>query len=243
MHADGSRVENGVEFFGAQGESRNGFASDGASEFAGLLFAAGADRDLRACAGESDGGSASGTSGAEKEDAALGEVELFFERAEDADVVGVRTGERAVGADDDGVDGADVGGEVVAMIEVFEDCLFVRDGDAEAAKAEVGDSFEKVGEAVDEEREIDGVDFFCGEGGIVEERGERVADGIADHAEDAGAAVELMRAVKMFEVVEVDLTGSGGCADGGVFESAAVLECKDAGGQADFAHGDGDAIF
>ena len=170
-------------------------------------------------------------------------MEFLFERAEDADVVGVRTGERSVGADDDGVDGADVGGEVVASVEVFEDCLFVRDGDAEAAKAEVGDGFEKVGEAVDEEGEVDGVHFFGGEGGIVEERGERVADWIADHAEDAGAAVELVSAVKMFEVVEADLAGSGGRADGGVLKGAAVLKREDAGGKTDFAHRDGDAIL
>src|ERR1700761_3624198 len=112
MHADGSGVDDGVEFFGAQSEAWDGFAADGAGKFAGLLFATGADGDLRAGASECDGGGASGASCTEEEDAALGEVELFFERAEDADVIGVRTSERAIGTDDDGVDGADVRCEV-----------------------------------------------------------------------------------------------------------------------------------
>ena len=47
-------------------EARDGFAADGASEFASFLFAAGADRDLSAGASECDGSGASGASGAEE---------------------------------------------------------------------------------------------------------------------------------------------------------------------------------
>ncbi len=55
------------------------------------------------------------------------------------------------------------------MLEVLENFLLVRDGDAETANAEVGDGFEKVRQTVDEKREIDGVHFFGGERGVVKQ--------------------------------------------------------------------------
>src|SRR5580704_4664284 len=70
-----------------------------------------------------------------------------------------------------------------------------------------------------------------------------MADGIADYAVDASAAIELMRAVEMFEVVEADLAGSRRGADRGVFKGAAMLEREDASREADFAHRHGDAVF
>ena len=53
-----------------------------------------------------------------------------------------------------------------------------------------------------------------------------MADRIADHAVDAGAAIEFMGAIEMFQVVQANLAGSGGFTDGGVFESAAVLRAR-----------------
>src|SRR5579871_1639455 len=112
MHADGSCVENGVKRFRGQSEAGHGFATDGASEFASLLFTARADRDLSARASESYRCGTSGAPGTKKEYTTLGEMEFLFERAEHADVIGIRSSERTVGADDDGVYGADIGGEI-----------------------------------------------------------------------------------------------------------------------------------
>ena len=170
VHADRGGVDNRVERFRAKGESRDGFATNRAGKIVSLSLAPRADRDLRTMSRQRDGGGAGGTSGAIKEDAALGEMEFLFERAEDADVIGVRTGERAIRADNDGVDGADIGGEVVAMGEMFQDFLFVRNSDAEAANAEVRDGFQKVRQAVNEEWEIDRVHFFGGERGVMHQR-------------------------------------------------------------------------
>ena len=163
----------------------------------GRRFATGANRDGGTGTRERESGSARGTAGAENEDATFGEVKFLFEGAEHTDVVGVRTSQRTVGADDDGVDRADVGGEIVAVFEMLQDFLLVRNRDAETANAEVGDGFEKVGQVVNQEGQVDCVHLFGGERGIVEERGERVADWISDDAEDASAAIQFVSAIEM----------------------------------------------
>ena len=65
-------------------------------------------------------------------------------KANAADVVRVRACERAVAADYDGVDGADVGGESIALFQIFQDSLFVRKGDAEAANTKLRDGAQKI---------------------------------------------------------------------------------------------------
>ena len=122
---------------------------------------------------------------AKDEDAAPGELELLFERAQDADVVGVGTEERTVALDDDGVDGADLRGERVALLQMLQDGLLVRDGHAEPANAELGHSLQKVAKILDQERQVDGIDFASDETRIMKERRQGVADGIADYAIDA----------------------------------------------------------
>src|SRR5579862_5380174 len=119
---------------------------------------------------------------------------------------------------------------------------FVRDGDAEAAEAEVWRGGQEVAKIVDQEGKVNGVEAARDEGGVVQQGRKGMRDGIADYAEDFGLAVQLVGAIEMLEVVKGDLAWRGGGGEGRIGQGAALAEGEDAGRESYFAHGDGDAV-
>lgn len=168
VHADGGGIDDCVERFGAESESRHNFAADGSSKFTSLRFATRANRDRGTGPSKSERSGARGTSRTKNEYTALGEMQFLLKGAKHADIVGVRTGQRTVGTDDDCINGADVGREIVAVFEVLEDFLLVRNRDAETSNPEVRDGLEKIGQVVNEERQIHRIHVLSGERGIME---------------------------------------------------------------------------
>ncbi len=135
--------------------------------------------------------------------------DALFERADDAGDVGVEAVELAVLSAEDGVAGADLGGERVGVLQVGHDLLLERHGDAEALDGDLVDQLEQVGELVGLEREVDGVDGLAAEGGVHHDGRERAADGVAGDAVDLGGGVDLVDAVGLDQSAGGDLAGAG----------------------------------
>ena len=76
-------------------------------------------RDVGACSRESERGGSCDTARAEDQDAASGQTKFLLEGAQNPDVVGIAAEERTIAPDDDGVDGANLGGERVAFFQVL----------------------------------------------------------------------------------------------------------------------------
>src|SRR6266403_1163907 len=95
------------------------------------------------------------------------------------------------------------------MLQMPKDALFERQGDAEAAQGEVRRSLKKIAQVTDEERQVHGIEFASDEGGVVQERRERVRDRVADHAKHLRLAVERVSAIEMLHFLKGDLPGSG----------------------------------
>ena len=153
------------------------------------------DEDFGALVAQAEDGGASGSAGSEDEDLGSAEGHALFERAGDAGDVGVEAVELAVLGAEDGVAGADLGGEGIGVLEVRHDLLLERHGDAEALDGDLVDQLEEVGELVGLEREVDGVDGLAAEGGVHHDGRERAADGVAGDAVDLGGGVDLIDAV------------------------------------------------
>ena len=106
------------------------------------------------------------------------------------------------------------------------------------------DEVEEIFELFGFEREVDGVEALAAEGCVVHERGERVGDGVAGDAVDAGGLIELLDAVEVFESAGGHLAGGGfrAVGGGGEGEGAAGAEAENAADDAGLAHGDGDQL-
>ncbi len=144
----------------------------------------------------------------------------------------------------DGVDGADLGGERVGLLEVGEDLLLERHGDGDALDGDLVDELEQVGELGGLEGEVDGVDGLAAEGRVHHDGRERGADGVAGDAVDLGGGVDLVDAVGLDEGAGGDLAGAGLLAlgGGGEGEGGAGAEAEDAGDDAGVAHADADDV-
>src|SRR6516162_1554587 len=141
MHADGGGVQDGIEGFLRQRAARNGFPADSARQLLSGMFAPGADRNLRS--GTRQGKSSSTRRAARPEDqhAAAVDAHLALERTKHTDVICVAAVERAIAPDYHGVYRANFRREWFAFFQMFEDGLFVRDGDAESFDSKVRDGF------------------------------------------------------------------------------------------------------
>ena len=118
----------------------------------------------------------------------------------------------------------------------------MRDGHAEPANAQLRHGLQKIRQSLHQKRQIDGVHIARDETRVVQERTERVSDGIADYAVHASAARELVRPVEVLELVKRNLARRGGRVDGGVRQRTALPQRQDARGQADFPHRHGNNL-
>src|SRR6202030_596189 len=101
---------------------------------------------------------------------------------------------------------ADGRGQSVAIVQMPQNALFVRDCDAETAQAEVRHSLEKIAQIWDEERQVHGVNSASDEGGIVQKRRKRVRDRVTNHTKDLRLAVEGVSAIEMLHFLQRDLS-------------------------------------
>src|SRR5882672_1060822 len=130
------------------------------------------------------------------------DLEFFLQRAEHADVIRVAAVKGPIAPHHNGVHSADLCRQRVAFLQVFEDGLFVRQGDAETADAEFRNSRKKIAELADQKWEIDSINAARREARVVQQRRKRMTDGIADHAVDSRAACESVRAVEVLHLVQ-----------------------------------------
>jgi hypothetical protein len=176
----------------------------------------------------------------------LGSTEghTLLDGAGDAGDVGVEAVELAVLGAEDGVAGADLGGEGVSLLKVRHDLLLERHGDAEALDGDLVDELEQVGELVGLEREVDGVDGLAAEGGVHHHGREGAADGVAGDAVDLGGSVDLVDAIGVDEGARGDLAGAGLFAGGGggEGEGGACADAEDPRDDAGVAHTKADDV-
>src|SRR5260370_8992844 len=144
MHTDRSGIEDGVKRLAPQGAARNDFAAYGFGQFSRSLFAPRTNRNESASLRESERCGSRGAARAEDQDAAPSQPKLFFEGAQNADVIGIAAEKRTISPDNDGVDGTNLGGERGTLLQVLEDGLFVRDGHAETAHSKFGNGGQKI---------------------------------------------------------------------------------------------------
>jgi hypothetical protein len=131
--------------------------------------------------------------GAEEEDFLVVERDVrLFESTEGSGAVRGGPTELAVRVGD-GIDGADVLGHRVDFVEVRDDRCFVRDGDAHPAKGGHGaHPCERAREIFDIEGEVNVILVGGVKGGIVNCRGEGVADGVSDDRAELGTGVDAL---------------------------------------------------
>ena len=109
--------------------------------------------DLGSGVGEGEGRAAGSAAVADDEHAGFREADEFGKRRSDAGGVGIGSAPLAAFAPD-GVDGADAAGQGIDEIQITDDFLFVRNGDAEAGERQAFGEGEEVAElrGRDEER-------------------------------------------------------------------------------------------
>src|SRR5207253_9355664 len=75
---------------------------------------------------------------------------------------------------------------------------------------------------------------------VVQQRRERMTDGMANHSVDPRAARERVCAVEMLHLGERNLAGCGGLGNRSVSQLTSLAQGEDSRRQADFAHRNGD---
>src|ERR1700722_3442072 len=96
MHADWRGVQDRVKSLVLQSAARNSFAADGFGQFSRCLFAAGANRNVRACARKSEPRRSRNAACAEDQDAPPVEPKLVLERPQNPNVIGIAAEERTI---------------------------------------------------------------------------------------------------------------------------------------------------
>src|SRR6266478_870549 len=157
MHANRGGVQDSVEGLRAQSSARHYFSTECAGEFPCGFFAARANGNCCAGTHQRKSGCPRRATRPEDQDAAASDAKFSLERAEHAEVIGVAAKERTVAANDHGVNGANFRSERIALLQIFENPLLVRMGDAESADSKFGNGGKKIAKIMHKEGEIDGV--------------------------------------------------------------------------------------
>src|SRR5665213_376430 len=265
MHAYRRAVHHRVERLPAQSATVDGFAAGSARECAGLAPAPRPDRHVRPLARQREGCRSRRTSRTDQQNAARPERHAALDGAQDSNVICIVPTEPAA-AHDDRIYRSDGGGERLALIEIAEDALLVRQCDAESGDTEAPHSRDEITQAariaarkfLNVEGQINRIEAAHGKTGIVQERRKRMRDGIADHAVDARAArwaeyalsrrtpgisagaIGTEGAVQTIHVlygVKRELPGRRGLLDGRVRQRGARAQCEDAGRGGVFTRG------
>src|SRR5260370_31807964 len=144
MHADGSGIQDGVKRCPPQRSARKDFAADGFGQLMGGLFAPGANSYESASLRKSERRGSGGSTRSEDQDAAPGQRKLFLESTQNPDIIGIAAEKRTILPDDHGVYSTNLRRQRVALFQVLQDGLFVRDGYAEPANPEFRHSLQKI---------------------------------------------------------------------------------------------------
>ena len=142
----GRGVDDDVEVRLGERVLLDGLGAGLAGELLRGLGGAVEDEDLGALVAQAEDGGASGSACAEHEHFGSAQRHALFQRADDAGDVGVEAVELAVLRAQDGVAGADLGGERIGLLQVRHDLLLERHGDAEALDGNLVHELEQVGE-------------------------------------------------------------------------------------------------
>ena len=170
------------------------------------------------------------------------QAEALLERADDPGDVGIESVDHAVGPRTEGVACADAVGQGVHVGQVGQHFLLERHRDGSAGQREFAEQSEQVPDCVYLEGQEHRVDALEAKSGVLHERRERIADGVASHSEDAGCLIELLDAVQVAQGAGADLAWSGldAVAGRGKSESGTGPRAKYAAHDALLTHCDAD---
>ena len=126
----------------------------------------------------------------------------------------------------------------VGVVEVVEDRLLIRHGDAEAVDGQLAHAMDEVLERLGVQGEIDGVHVLPAQRRVHDRRREGMFDGIARYAVNTGGGVHLLDPVNAAELRSTDLAGRSFLigADGGKGENAAGAHVQYAADDALLSH-------
>lgn len=171
------------------------------------------------------------------------------------DVVGVIGGNDSITSDFERIGGPDGHGQRLDVFALAADIVdrvgLVGDGDAEAGEVHPRPAEHVVEECVQPlafilhpEGQIQGVEVVFGKAGVEDGRAERVADRVADDAEDIGAGVDAVPAEGLAEFADRPLAGRGGllvveCGEG---QEGTELFGQDAADGTGRTHREGDGV-
>ena len=168
-------------------------------------------------------------------------MDVALEGTQDADVVGVETGEPPVAAHHHCIHRPDHLRQRINLVQVAQDGLLVGGGDAEAGQSVGFQAGKEILQVGDFKGKVNGVQARVREGGVVHGRRKRVQDGLPDDAIDAGAGVELGSAVTSVQLAPAKLPRRGWRADigSGVGERTAGAQRKHPARNSHCAHRQG----
>ncbi len=225
-HADTGAVDDDIGVEGGQRLEACTAAAVFFGQVSGLAFGTVIDGHFRAGIDQPGHDRPRDTAG--PDDGGLFAVELVAFDAESIgqgahrpDVVGVIGGNDSITSDFERIGGPDGHGQrldVVALIAGVVDRVgLVGDGDAEAGEVQPRPAEHVVQECVQPlafilhpEGQIQGVEVVFGKACVIDSRTERVADRVADDAENFGAGVDAVPAEGLFEFADGPLAGRGG---------------------------------
>ena len=221
-------IPTGVQFTIASKNSRAQLAalhhlgSRGASQRPGAFRAPRAKAYNRARLRQRKRGRSRRASGPEQKDAASGKTHAALQTAKHSNIVRIVPVQTAFATNHHSIDRPDSRGQRIAVVQVTQDTLLVRNRDRKAGNAKRPGRAQEIAKVPNQKRHKDGIEFARAKRRVMHQRRQRMADGIADHAVNASSARNPRRVVKMLHRVERELAGRSGLFDRGVRQGAAL---------------------
>ena len=153
------------------------------------------DRDFSAALFQSKDGGTCRASGAQHQDPCSLQANAHLQRTHNAIYVSIEAVEIAILAAHQRVAGADLGCPWIALVQLLQDRLFVRHGDAEAGNGNILHAGHQVFHGLGMQRQINGIYVFAAESGVQHRRGKGLGHGIAGHAVNARRGINLVNAI------------------------------------------------
>src|SRR6267142_1812900 len=157
-------------------------------------------------------------------------------KAQRANIIRVATVERTITPHHNGIHGADVRGQRLAFLQIFQNGLLVRQRHAESPDSKFRNRLEEIRQLMNEEWQIDSINFARHKPRVMQQRRERMSNGIADHAVNARPSRERVSAVEVLHLAKRYLTERSRLGDGGVRQSASFPQRQDSSGQPYLPH-------
>ena len=118
--------------------------------------------------------------------------QVFSQGSQQARRIGIETGQESIPVDN-GVDGADPGGEGIQRIQIRQDLFLVGDGHVDTPQIQGPQALDGAGQflATHPERQVDGIDAGPLQRGVLHHRRQGMPDGIAEDPQNAGFAGDV----------------------------------------------------